>query len=410
MTHFQQSVVMLWMMRALGGAGWSQEMTKTAVDPDTLLHLAVTQYARAVQSLTDTTQMPITANADGTWRQVPTRHWVSGFFPGILWLLYDYTRDPHWAQQARRWNAALKSEQFNIGTHDLGFMLYNSFGHGYRLTGDENYRAILLRGAASLSSRFNPMVGTIKSWNAKPEDHLTIIDNMMNLEYLFWASKITGNSLYRQIAITHANMTLKNHLRADFSSWHVVNYDPQTGKIKQKRTSQGLADSSTWARGQAWGAYGFTMMYRETKDDRYLNAARQMFDWFISRLPADAVPYWDFNAPHVPNEPREASAAAIAAAGLLELSTYVTNSQDRNRYFEAALKLLQALASATYLANKAAYQCLLLHSNGSVPAGVDVDVNFTYADYYFIEALLRLKRLLAGEPVISQPTGIRPER
>ncbi len=387
----------------------SGAMAQSDFDPDVFLQFAVSQYSRAVQSLTDTSQMPITGNPDGSWRQVPTSHWVSGFFPGILWLLYEYTHDPVWEQQARRWNAALKAEQFNIDTHDLGFMLYNSFGNGYRLTGDENYRAILLRGAASLSSRFNPMVGTIKSWNAKPEDHLTIIDNMMNLEYLIWAAKVSGNSVYQKIALSHANVTLKNHLRDDFSCWHVLNYDPQTGVIKQKRTSQGLADSSTWARGQAWGAYGFTMMYRETRDGRYLNAARQMFDWFISRLPADVVPYWDFDAPNVPNEPREASAAAIAAAGLLELSTYVSNSQDRNRYVETAMKLLTALSSATYLANKAAYQCLLLHSNGSVPAGVDVDVNFTYADYYFIEALLRLKRLQAGEPVISPPTGVKPK-
>jgi unsaturated chondroitin disaccharide hydrolase len=216
---------------------------------DKLMNFAMSHYSNAVQTLTDTTRAPIQGNADGTWIQKETSHWVSGFFTGILWYFYEYSNDPSWEKQARKWNAALEKEKFNTDTHDLGFMLYNSFGNGYRLTKDEKYREILLQGAESLITRYNPNVGTIKSWNSEPENHLTIIDNMMNLEYLFWASKASGDPKYRDIAIRHADVTLKNHFRADGSSYHVLNYDPQTGEVKEKKTAQGFSDQSSWARG-----------------------------------------------------------------------------------------------------------------------------------------------------------------
>lgn len=362
-------------------------------DVDKMIDFASSQYTKAVQTLTDTTRAPIQANADGSWIQKETSNWVSGFFAGILWFFYEYTNDQFREKQARRWNAALEQEKLNTNTHDLGFMLYNSFGNGYRLTKDEQYKEILLQGAESLISRFNPVVGTIKSWNSEPENHLTIIDNMMNLEYLFWASKVTGDSRFRDIAIRHADVTLKNHFRADGSSYHVLNYDPQTGEVKEKKTAQGFSNESSWARGQAWGGYGFTMMYRETGDPRYLEIAQKTYDQFIERLPNDLVPYWDFDAPNIPNEPKESSAAAIAASALLELSTYISDSNQKDRYYQTAIKLLEALSTDCYLATARKYQCILLHSNGSVPAGADVDVNFTYADYYFVEALLRLKYL-----------------
>lgn len=362
-------------------------------DVDKIMNFAMSQYTNAVQTLTDTTKAPIHGNADGTWIQKETSDWVSGFFAGILWHFYQYTNDPFWEKQARKWNAALEKEKFNTGTHDLGFMLYNSFGNGFRLTKDEKYREILLQGAESLITRFNPNVGTIKSWNSAPGNHLTIIDNMMNLEYLFWASKVSGDPKYQAIAIRHADVTLKNHFREDGSAYHVLNYDPQTGEVKEKKTAQGFSDESSWARGQAWGGYGYTMMYRETGDPRYLEIAQKTFNCFIERLPRNMVPYWDFDAPNIPNEPKESSAAAIAASALLELSMYVTDSNQKDRYYQTALNLLEALSTDCYLAKVGKYQCILLHSNGSVPAGEDVDVNFTYADYYYVEALLRLKKL-----------------
>ncbi|MFZ5517658.1 MAG: glycoside hydrolase family 88 protein [Candidatus Zhuqueibacterota bacterium] len=370
-------------------------------DCDALLTSAMAQYTKAVNSLTDTTRMPIHNKADGTWVQKSTSDWVSGFFPGILWYFYDYSGEQQWLQSARKWNAALEQEKFNTSSHDVGFMLYCSFGNGYRLTGDEAYKAILLQGAESLITRFNSNVGAIKSWDSAPENHLTIIDNMMNLELLCWASQASGDPKFRDIAIRHSDVTLANHFRPDFSSYHVLNYNPQTGAVMEKKTHQGYSDESMWARGQAWGGYGYTMMYRFTRDRRYLAIAQKTFDRFIQRLPADFIPYWDFDAPNIPHEPREASAAAIAASGLLELSTYADSTGLKNRYYQTAVNLLKALSTSDYLATSGKYQCLLLHSNGSVPGQADIDVNVAYADYYYVEALLRLKKLLEGKPLFQ---------
>jgi len=367
-------------------------------DCDALLASGMAQYAKALDSLTDTTRMPITNKADGSWIQKSTSDWVSGFFPGILWYFYDHSRDRRWIEAARTWNAALEKEKFNTSNHDVGFMLYCSFGNGYRLTGDSAYKAILLQGAESLSTRFNPCTGTIKSWDSAPGNHLTIIDNMMNLELLCWASLASGNPKFRDIAIRHADVTLANHFSADFSSYHVLNYHPRTGAVMEKKTHQGFSDESMWARGQAWGGYGYTMMYRFTKDARYLAIAQRTFDRFIERLPDDFIPYWDFEAPNIPDEPREASAAAIAASGLLELSSYTDAAEAKNRYYQTAVAMLKMLSTSDYLAVHGKYQCLLLHSNGSVPAGADIDVNVAYADYYYVEALLRLKKLIDGKP------------
>ena len=386
-----------------------QKQLNPEFDINEILEFAQSQYRRATLTLTDTTRMPISANADGSWQQANTGNWISGFFSGILWQLYDATQDQFWQHQAARWNTALENEKNNRNTHDLGFMLYCSFGTGYLLTGNEEYIPILLQGAESLISRFNPVTGTIKSWNSDPENHLTIIDNMMNLEFLFWASQKSGDSKYRDIALTHTENTIKNQFRKDYSTYHVLNYDPITGVVKEKKTSQGFSDESLWARGQAWGAYGFTMVYRETREKRYLEIAKKTFDRFISGLPEDMIPYWDFDAPNIPNEPRESSAAAIAASGLLELSSFMTSQKEKNKYFNNAVKLLNALSTENYLAKTDSYQCVLLHSNESVPRKKNVDVNFTYADYYYIEALIRLKKILDSRTLSDKSKKFPPE-
>ena len=224
----------------------------------------------------------------------------------------------------------------------------------------------------------------------------------MNLEYLFWASKVSGDSKYQDIAIRHADVTLQNSFREDGSSYHVLNYNPQTGEVKEKKTRQGYSDESSWARGQAWGGYGFTMMFRETVDDRYLKIAQKTFDRFIERLPDEMIPFWDFDAPNIPNEPKESSAAAIAASALLELSTYTTDADKKDLYYQTAVKMIKSLSTDRYLAKKGKYQCILLHSNGSVPGNANVDVNFTYADYYYVEALMRLKKLKEGKSLFDR--------
>ena len=317
--------------------------------------------------------------------------WCSGFYPATLLYLYEATKDKFLYDEAMRIMDTLKKEQFNKNTHDLGFMMYCPFGNANRIAPKPEYKEILLNSAKSLSTRFNPTVGSIKSWDSKPEDFIVIIDNMMNLDLLFWATKASGDSSFYKIAVTHANTTIKNHFRADNSSYHVLNYDPQTGVIKQKKTAQGAADESAWARGNAWGLYGFTATYRETKDLRYLDQANKIAQFLLSNpnLPADKIPYWDFNAPDIPNALRDASAASIMASALLELSKYVDTEKSK-QYFSAAETMLRSLSNSTYKAAAGTNGGFIIqHGVGHLPGGTEIDVPLTYGDYYYVEALIR---------------------
>ena len=323
--------------------------------------------------------------------------WCSGFYPGTLLYLYEQTGDTALYNETVRILDVLKKEQFNKGTHDLGFMMYCSFGNANRIKPSPEYKEILLNSAKSLSSRFNPTVGCIKSWDSKdPSDFLVIIDNMMNLELLFEETKATGDSSFYKIAVAHANTTMKNHFRSDYSSYHVLNYDMNTGAVKEKKTAQGFANESAWARGQAWGLYGYTVCYRETKDVRYLQQAQHIAKFILKNpnLPADKIPYWDFNAPDIPNALRDASAAAVMASALIELSQY-TKGKEAKEYRQIAETIIKNLSAPTY---KAAIGTnggfILQHGVGHKPAGTEVDVPLTYGDYYFIEACKRYKELV----------------
>lgn len=322
--------------------------------------------------------------------------WCSGFYPGTLLYLWERTRDQQLWAEAQRILQVLKPEQFNTSTHDLGFMMYCSFGNLQRLQPSDSTKEVLIRSAKSLSTRFNPNVGCIKSWNSKDSsDFLVIIDNMMNLELLFYATRVTGDSSFYKIAVTHANTTMKHHFRPDNSSYHVVNYDKSTGEVKQRRTAQGYADGSAWARGQVWGLYGYTMTYRETKDPRYLEMAGKIAAFMLGHpnLPADYIPYWDYNAPDIPNAPRDASAGAVLAAGLLELCRYVDATTGK-KYHAAAEKILKSLSSPAYKAPPGTNGgFILMHSVGHLPGKSEIDVGITYADYYYVEALKRYREL-----------------
>ena len=317
--------------------------------------------------------------------------WCSGFYPATLLYLYEHTKDKSLYDEAMRIMDTLKKEQFNKNTHDLGFMMFCPFGTANRITPKSEYNEILLNSAKSLSTRFNPIVGSIKSWDSKPEDFLVIIDNMMNLELLFWATRYSGDSSFYKLAVTHTNTTIKNHFRPDNSSYHVLNYNPQTGVIKEKRTAQGAANESAWARGNAWGLYGFTATYRETKDPRYLEQADKIAQFLLSHpnLPADKIPYWDFNAPNIPDALRDASAACIMASALLELSKYVDQKKSK-QYFKAAETMLRTLSNSTYQAAAGTNGGFIIqHGVGHFPAGTEVDVPLTYGDYYYVEAMIR---------------------
>jgi len=315
--------------------------------------------------------------------------WCSGFYPGTLLYLYEQTHDTALYNEAVRKLSVLQKEQFNKGTHDLGFMMYCSFGNANRLKPSAQYKEILLNSARSLSTRFNPTVGCIKSWDSKnPSDFLVIIDNMMNLELLFAATRLTGDSSFYKIAVSHANTTMKNHFRPDYSSYHVVDYDTVTGKVVKRNTHQGYADESAWARGQAWGLYAYTMCYRETNNVAYLKQAENIAAFILHHpnLPADKIPYWDFNAPNIPNEPRDASAAGVIASGLFELAKY---SQNKKEYLTAANIILQNLTNKYRSPIGENKGFILLHSTGSKPQNSEVDVPINYGDYYYLEALLR---------------------
>lgn len=362
---------------------------------DTYLKEAAAQYKILQQQLPadkfPKTYFPTT----GKYEWSNSGWWCSGFYPGTLLYLYEATKDASLYQEALRILQVLEKEKNNTTTHDLGFMMFCSFGNANRLQPKTEYNEILLTSAKSLCTRFNPATGCIKSWDSKKGDYLVIIDNMMNLELLFWATRYSGDSSFYKIAVTHANTTLKNHFRSDNSSYHVLNYNSETGAVQQKRTAQGFADASAWARGQAWGLYGYTATYRETKDVQYLQQANAIAAFILShpRLPSDKIPYWDFDANNIPNALRDASAAAIIASALLELKEYV-NAKNAAQYVNAATVILKNLSTEKYRTAAGTNGGFILqHSVGHFPQQTEIDVPLTYADYYYVEALLRYKQL-----------------
>jgi rhamnogalacturonyl hydrolase YesR len=360
--------------------------------------VAATQYRSLLAKVQGKPGFPRTVEG-GALVTVGPKDWTAGFFPGSLWYLFEATGDQSWKTAAIRSTLDTAPAKFDKTQHDLGFMLGSGYGNGYRLTGDPAYRDALLAGATTLITRYNPKVGAIQSWDVRPGGAWVfpvIVDNMMNLELLMWAAKAANEPRYREIAIAHADTTLRNHFRPDASSYHLVDYDPQTGAVRMKVTVQGFADGSSWARGQAWGLYGYTMMYRETSKPEYLAQARRIADFFMNhpRLPADAVPYWDFDDSAIPNAPRDASAAAITSSALLELAGFV-DAASGARYRAFAERQLRSLSSSDYLAAPGENGGFLLkHATGHKPAGKEIDVPLNYADYYFLEALLRLRATL----------------
>lgn len=323
--------------------------------------------------------------------------WTEGFFPGTCWYLYDNTKDKYWKRAAEKFQAQFEAHKYKTDNHDLGFIFNCSYGNAYKFTKEDKYKHVLITAANSLITRFNPAIGAIKSWDTdkgwqSKRDWMfpVIIDNMMNLELLFKASELTGNPKYKNVAINHANTTLTNHFRRNFSSYHVVDYDPDTGSVRYKQTAQGSSDNSSWARGQAWGLYGFTVCYRYTKDKTYLHQAEQIAKYILKYpdTPEDGIPYWDYNAPNIPNEPRDVSAATITFSALIELDAY-----SKNNYKPAIDKFLEVLSDENYLSRVGDnHYFLLKHAVGSIPHNTEIDVPLNYADYYFVEALLRLKK------------------
>ncbi|GGH08574.1 glucuronyl hydrolase [Sphingobacterium alkalisoli] len=339
--------------------------------------------------------IPRNIREDGkTWRFVSYQDWTSGFWAGQLWYAYELTGKIGLRDEADRFTMQLEPLAYEpVIDHDIGFQIFNSYGHAYRLTGDTSYKEVIIAAADSLATLYNPKVGTILSWprsvpNMDWPHHNTIIDNMINLELLFWASKNGGADSLYDIAVRHAETTMENHFRKDHTSFHVVIYDKDSGKVRKQITHQGIANESLWARGQSWAIYGYTMVYRETRDPKFLDFAQKVTDVYLDRLPDDLIPFWDFDDPKIPDAPRDASAAAVVASALYELSQYV-KPQKREVYLEKANGMLNALSSSYKSGSK--NSALIKHVTGHLPGGTEINTSINYADYYYLEALLKYK-------------------
>lgn len=391
----------------------TQKNTSEDFDADKNLIYCNTQIQRTLSEISGKQMMPRNIMDSLThWKLVPIEisEWTIGFWPGILWYNYENTKNPTDADVATYYTDLLEPlTKLPAYDHDLGFQIFCSYGNAYRLTGNEKYKQIILNAADTLATLFNPKVGTILSWPREVEPnnwpHNTIMDNMINLEMLFWAAKNGGDKKLYEIATKHAETTMKHHFREDGGNYHVAVYDTITGDFIKGVTHQGYADSTLWARGQAWAIYGYAMVYRETQDKTFLRFAEKVTDLYLNRLPKDEyVPFWDFDAPNIPNEPRDASAAAIVASGLLELSQLEDNPQKAQEYKTAAINMLIELSSDKSQSG-ACKPSFLLHSVGHWPNGSEVDAAINYADYYYIEALIRYKKMMNGLSVIENLKG-----
>lgn len=388
-------IVLASLIIALTGCTVKQSDT---FDPNPYIDYCVDKAAKTVEALSGSTELPRNILAGQTeWNTVDVHDWCSGFGPGYLWYAYEASENPAILAKAKEQTASLKGIlDLPVANHDLGFMLYCSMGNGLRLTGDADYKEFLLLTADSLITLYNPKVGTILSWPEMVEKkhwpHNTIIDNMINLELLFWAAKNGGGQKFYDIAVSHATVSMTSLVRPDYTTYHVAVFDTISGDFVKGVTHQGYADDSQWSRGQGWGIYGYAMTYRETGDKKFLETSCKLADVFIDLLPEDGMPYWDFNDPKIPNAPKDASAAGVAASGMLELSTLVEDEALQQKYYNAAVALLKEMSTDKYL-SKDTNQSALLHSTGHHPNGSEIDASIIYADYYYLEALLRLKRI-----------------
>lgn len=364
---------------------------------DSLVRRAITfsgeQLAKTATMYGDSL-FPRSTMENGDWKTVKPNDWTSGFFPGLLWYAYELTGNASFMERARLWTARLEEQKLNTRTHDVGFIMFCSYGNGIRLAPEGGDKEALLMAAQSLSTRYSEKVGAIRSWDSRKWPFPVIVDNMMNLELLFWASKNGGGKALHDVAVTHASTTLRDHFRKDASTYHVVSYDSTNGSIVDKETHQGYAHESVWARGQAWAIYGFTMAYRESGDRKFLKIAERAALWFLRHLPADKVPYWDFNAPNIPHEPRDASAAAIVASALFELGTLTENKSFKREFLNGAKEILAVLCKPPYLAVGTRSMGILNHATGNWPSQTEIDVSLIYGDYYFLEAIKRYQALV----------------
>ena len=334
-------------------------------------------------------------------RKATPEEWCDGFWPGILWMDYQNTQDEAVRKAAEGYTESLKGIAYRpCYDHDIGFLMFCSYGKGYEVNHSQEYKNVILASADSLATLFNPIVGTILSWprEVKPRNwpHNTIMDNMMNLDMMFWAARNGGNKLLYDLAVTHAKTTMQNHFRPDGSCYHVAVYDTISGNLIKGVTHQGYADNSMWARGQSWAIYGYTMVYRYTRNRMFLDFAQKVTDIYIKRLKEtsdDLIPLWDMDDPRgTKGAPKDVSAACVVADALLELQQYV-GGEKGEEYKQFAIQSLAQLSTDKYQSGKKNV-AFLMHSTGHHPAGSEIDASIIYADYYYLEALNRAQDIV----------------
>lgn len=373
------------------------KLDNAMANADEQLHYALKCTSEARKTAKGNKVNPRSIDKDGNLVLVGPKDWCSGFFAGTLWQMYQYSHMQFWRENAVSNTWLIESAKWHKGTHDLGFMIGDSFGKAYQLTGEQSYRDVMLQAARTLCTRYSPKVGCIRSWdhNADRWTFPVIIDNMMNLEILFEAYKLTGDKSFYDIAVSHANVTMKNHFRDDYSSYHVVDYDPVTGTVRSRVTHQGYSDDSFWSRGQGWALYGYTMCYRYTHDQRYLEQAKNIakFLFSLNNMPEDGIFFWDMKDPSIPDAPRDASAAALVASAFYELQAYV-GAELGKQYIAYADKIVNSLIDHYQAPVGSNQGFLLLHSTGNKPANSEIDVPINYADYFYMEALRRKSMLV----------------
>lgn len=357
-----------------------------------LFQFAAIQLSNTVVQVGNTNLYPRSTQTNGSWNTVPNSDWTSGFFPGSLWYLYEQTGDPNFEKWAQQWTAGIAAEEYDTSTDDVGFMFNTSFGNGYRLTGNSTYKSVLLQAAHSLTNRYNSIIGCLADDTLlSPPEFQVIIDTMMNTELLYHGTDINGDTNLSDKAFSHAEHAMTNQIRSDTSTFHLVLYSTVNGALLYQGTRAGYSATSTWARGHAWGTYGFTMAYRETGYLPFLSAAGQVASYYLTNVPSDYVPYWDYDAPNLPNAQRDSSSAAITLSALVQLSQLATNMQDSATFWAGAHNILESLGSTNYLAQGTTSSGILLHGTGEPPQYPvsEVNVSLIYGDYYFVEALRR---------------------
>lgn len=384
----------------------AQPQAHPSIDIDKVMRASARKLATFDQSHPQKNAYPTDAKG-AVWNTVDAADWVSGFYPGALWYLYEYASASKWPdadawrKRSESWTAGLESQQFNDTNHDTGFMIFGSYGNGLRITGTSAYTPIIVQTAKSLATRYREETGMIRSWGDKSDMNkfTVIIDNMMNLELLIWASAHGGGEDLRKIAIRHADRTRELFFRPDGSTYHVVEVDPANGDVRRKVTNQGKADESAWSRGQAWAIYGFGYMHEATGDRRYLDTALKAADYFLDHLPSDHVPPADFHSDLKGLEFKDSSAAAIVAAGFLRMYPSVETPEIKAKLLKAATNMLIALTSPPYFSHSDDKASLLLYSARNYhqdPSHRLTNTSLIWSDYYLLEALLRYQQITAA--------------